>query len=62
MEYWNVDLKEEPLTTSMLAPMSRVIFPMNQCPISPKPIIPSFQYSLAQTPGPDLACQGGDGK
>jgi hypothetical protein len=42
MEYWNVDLKEELLATNMLAPMSTVIFLMNQCPIPQSPL---FQYS-----------------
>jgi len=45
MEYWNVDLKEEPLTTNMLAPMSRVIFPMSYLPKAHYSIIPVFQYS-----------------
>jgi hypothetical protein len=29
MEYWNVDLKEELLSANMLAPMSRVVFPIH---------------------------------
>jgi hypothetical protein len=45
MEYWNVDLKEEPLTTNMLAPMSRVIFPMSYLPKAHYSIIPVFQHS-----------------
>ena len=38
MEYWNVDLKEELLATNMLAPMSTVIFLMNQYPIPQSPL------------------------
>ena len=45
MEYWNVDLKEEPLTTNMPAPMSRVIFPMSYLPKAHYSIIPVFQHS-----------------
>jgi len=45
MEYWNVDLKEEPLTTNILASMSRVIFPMSYLPKAHYSIIPLFHHS-----------------
>jgi len=43
VEYWNVDLNKELI--HFIASLSRGILPIDQYPIFPEPIIPSFHYS-----------------
>jgi hypothetical protein len=43
VEYWNVGLNK--VLMHFIASLSRGILPIDQYPIFPEPIIPSFQYS-----------------
>ena len=43
VEYWNVGVNKE--FTHFIASLSRRILPIDQYPILPEPIIPSFHYS-----------------
>jgi len=44
VEYWNVGLDKE--VTHFIASLSRGILPIDQYPIFPEPILPSFHYSI----------------